>query len=93
MNILMEALGYQNYNGRWYVRGETIPVASEAEAADMIALHQAKRIPVPAQAKDLSPEAEPAELPDEEDPQTAKRKPPTTKRGKYLTRDARFASR
>lgn len=42
----MEALGYQNYNGNWYVCGQEIPVESEEEAADMVALRLAKRKPL-----------------------------------------------
>jgi hypothetical protein len=39
----MEALAYQNYNGVWYVCGQDMQVESEGEAADMVALHLAKR--------------------------------------------------
>jgi hypothetical protein len=85
----MEALGYQNYDGRWYVRGETIPVKNEEEAADMVALRLAKRRPVP---REMAPADEAQPLP-EKDTADAKRTVPTLKRGKYLTRGPASASR
>jgi hypothetical protein len=45
MTIKMEALARQNYGGKWYSTGETIPVNTELDASDLIAMCLAKRIP------------------------------------------------
>lgn len=89
MNILVEALGYQNYGGRWYFRGDTIPVENEADVADMEAMRLAKRIKVPAveETRGMVAETTPAELPAGED--SKKHAVPAPKRGQYVTRSAR----
>lgn len=93
MHIPVEALGYQNYNGKWYVRGETIPVLNESDVADLEAMHLGKRRPAPIKGtRDMTPESEAPALPkaadkDEEEPALA------PKRGQYLTRAARPRSK
>lgn len=45
MTIKMRALGYQNYEGKWYKNGDMIAVKNETDAADMVALRLAERAP------------------------------------------------
>lgn len=99
MTIQMEALGYQKYAGKWFVRGETINVANETDAADMVALHLARRLPpkpAPELERSMTPETEdsalaqrpPSEDPAEDDKVKSKPRdvPPPPKRGQYLHR-------
>lgn len=46
--IGMEALQYQNYGGRWYKCGDSMPVKNETDAADLISMSLAKRAAKPA---------------------------------------------
>lgn len=92
MHIQVEALGYQNYNGKWYVCGETIPVLNESDVADMEAMHLGKRRPTPARGhdtRDMTPEAEASVLPTENSSEAKEAPPSLPKRGQYLTRAAR----
>ena len=41
--VLMEALGYQKYDGVWYTIGQEIRVKNEVEAKDMEAMRLARR--------------------------------------------------
>lgn len=41
--IKMEALQYQNYEGRWYQTGDQMEVKNELDANDMVAMNLAKR--------------------------------------------------
>lgn len=75
MTIQMEALGYQKYGGKWFTRGETIPVVSEQDASDMTAMHLARRLPakkpeapVPHKERSMTPEPEDSALAQRPDP-------------------------
>lgn len=92
MHISVEALGYQSYNGKWYVRGETIPVLNESDVADMEAMHLGKRRPTPVRGhdtRDMAPEADVSVLPTGDSSEAKEAPPSLPKRGQYLTRVAR----
>ena len=90
MHIQVEALGYQNYNGKWYVCGETIPVLNESDVADMEAMHLGKRRPAPVKdTRAMVPAEEAPVLPTENSSEAKEAPPSLPKRGQYLTRVAR----
>jgi hypothetical protein len=91
MTILMEALGYQNYSGKWYVRGETIPVACESDASDMVVLGLARRTPlaVPEETRAMVAETEDSAMAGLPAKEAKKEVVPPPKRGQYLHRAAR----
>lgn len=86
--IPMEALCYQNYGDRWYIIGDTIPVATEPEASDMEALRLARRKTIVPSTRDMAPEKDTPALPDAEEVKKMPH-PPQLKRGQYVTRAAR----
>jgi len=94
MGVLMEALGYQNYGGKWYVRGEQILVDNDGDAADMVALHLAKRVPKPKQPpkedRSMTAETEDSAMAEVDTAKDTKKDTvPAPKRGQYLHRAAR----
>lgn len=97
MTIPMEALGYQNYGGKFYTRGETIPVKNETDASDMEALRLARRLPKPPQVnaersvevaedRSMSAETETPVLVVPVKPEPKREQLTLPKRGKYLHR-------
>ena len=99
MHILMEALARQNYGGKWYILGDTIPVKNEQDVSDMTALRLARRLPVQAALQEQAPAAVAQRDMDSSDAEAVEASPPVAvapakKHGKrYSHREMRVDQR
>ncbi len=86
MSVKVEMLIRMNVSGTWRYPGEVVEV-SESDAADMVALWQAKRLPalLVQSARSMVPESD--EQPEVPSAPPALRPP----RGKYRSRDIRVS--